>query len=103
MEARASSPRADRSCSVKDQRNKEKSDCQPNANRPNSFQILKSARAPVVALARLLIGTLSNATESTPVIIVIIVVAAVSLSTANRPIARYTGNTDLLRNCCDLT
>ena len=62
-------------------RNKKKSDCQPNANRRNSFQIYKSARAPVVAHARLLIVTPSKAAESTPFIIIIIVVAAVSLST----------------------
>ena len=82
---------------------KEKSDCQPNANRPNSFQILKSARAPIVARARLLIATPSNAEESAQVIIVIIVVATVSLSTANCLIARYTGITELPHNCCNLT
>ena len=51
MEARALSPRAVRSCSVKNPEGKEKSDCQPNTNWPNSFQILKSARASVAARA----------------------------------------------------
>ena len=100
MEAQASSPRADRSWSVKDQRNKEKSNCQPNTNRPNSFHVLKSDCVPVTARARLLIIAPLAAAEPAPVSIV--VVAAILLSTANRLTARYTGNTELPRNCCNL-
>ena len=94
MEAQVSSPCANRSYSVKDQRNEEKSDRQPNTNRPNGFHILKSARAPVVAHTRLLIVAPLAAAEPAPVIVAVVVIVAVSLSTANRLIAR---NAKLLR------
>ena len=89
MEARASSPRADRNCTIRDQRNKEKSDRQPNTNQPDSFHILKVARAPTTARAHLLIITSSNVAESAPIIILVVVVDVVSLSIPNRPIAGY--------------
>ena len=67
------------------------------------FPHIEYARVPTVACARLLIVTPSNVAESAPVIILKVVAAAVSLPTANRPIAGYTLNTELLRNCCNLS
>ena len=94
METRGSSPRANHSCSVKDQRNKEKSDRQPNTNWQNDFYVLKSARSPVAAHTCLLIVALFTAREQAPIIVAVIVIVAVSLSTANRLVV---GNAELLR------
>ena len=102
MEARALSPRAVRSCSVK---NPEQGKEWPPAEHKLAEQFphvkirsraYRRARSFTYCYA-------SNTAEAVPIIIIVVVVAVVSLSTANPPIIGYIWNAELLRNCCNLT
>ena len=79
MEARALSPRAARSCVIVDPRKgKERMGAAERNWPPESFRILKSARAPIAAHAPLLIVSAANSHRSKATVAVIIIVVGVT-------------------------